>query len=342
MVKDDTQFPPSRPFRRPTRRDKPPPTRAPSLRVLAQSRDRLLEAIAAGSRPSDVVGALEADPGLLLELLRRANKDPSVAGTVGSARRAVDVLGADAVAGLAKSVPTVDPLRLVYEDARRMLAFRAHALTVLALARRIAAELGAEQEEDLAAAALLHDVGKLALTERLDPAEGSPEARRAAERKRCGTDHAELGGWLIRRWRLPERVAIAVEHHHTERLGLATIVRLADLVVHAREGHPVEPEQLITTAMVAGLPGSTLSLLLRDPPFAAGTVLRRPQPVDLSPRELEVLRGLNEGRVPKQIAVELGVAEATVRSHLRRIYQRLGAADRTQAVLIARDRGWVE
>ena len=320
----------------------PSAVRAPVLQALAQSRDRLVAALRSGARPSEVVVTVESDPGLMLEVLRRANADDAVAGTVGSARRAIDVLGADAVADLAESVATVDPLRLVYDDARRMLTFRAHALSVHALARRVGAELGVQQDEDLAAAALLHDVGKLALTERLSPAEGTPEARCVAERRRCGTDHAELGAWLLRRWRLPERVATAVEHHHGERLGLAAVVRLADLIVHARDGRPVEPEQLLTAATVCALPASTLALLLHDPPFAAGAVLRRPEPIDLSPRELEVLRGLSDGRVPKQIATDLGIAEATVRSHLRRIYQRLGAVDRTQAVLLARDRGWLE
>lgn len=324
------------------RRSTPPPTRAPSLRVLAQSRDRLLEIVDHGGRSRDVVAAVEADPGLLLEVLRRANVDAEAAGSIGSVGRALDVLGIDEIGRIARNVATVDPLRLVYEDARRMVAFRAHALAVEALARRIAAELGAEEDGELTAAALLHDVGKLALRDGLDAADGPPEARCAAERKATGADHAELGGWLIRRWRLTERIAIAVEHHHGQRLGLATIVRLADLVVHAREGRPVEPEELLTTATVAGLPATTLSLLLHDPPFSAGNVTRRPQPIDLSPRELEVLRGLSDGRVPKQVAVDLGLAEATVRSHLRRIYQRLGAADRTQAVLIARDRGWLD
>ena len=329
-------------MRRGTGRGTPGATRAPAPRVLAQSRDRLLDALDNGSRPSEVVEAVEADPALLLETLRKANAEVDAARTVASARRAIDVLGAETLAAVAREVATVDPLRFVSDETRAILAFRAHALTVRELARRIAAELGAEHDEDLAAAALLHDVGKLALIAPPDAAGGTPEVRCAAERRAAGTDHAELGGWLARRWRLPERVATAIEHHHGERLGLAAIVRLADLVAHARVGHPVEPEQLLTTASVAGLPGSTLALLLQEPPLAAGGVVRRPAPVDLSPRELEVLRGLSDGRVPKQIAAELGLAEATVRSHLRRIYQRLGAADRTQAVLIARDRGWLE
>ena len=80
MAVDETRFPPARPF--------PPPTRAPTVRVLAQSRDRLLDLIG-GGRPTQFVDAVEGDPGLLLEVLRRANAEPELAGTIGSARRAV-------------------------------------------------------------------------------------------------------------------------------------------------------------------------------------------------------------------------------------------------------------
>jgi putative nucleotidyltransferase with HDIG domain len=328
--------------RRTDRRGKPPPTRAPSLRVLAQSRDRLVEALGEGAGREATVAVIESDPALLAEVLRQANADEAVARTVGSAARAVDVLGAESLMRIASSVPTVDPLVVVSDDARWTVAFRAHALTVHALARRLASELGAEHDEDLAAATLLHDVGKLALAARLEAAEGPPEARCAAERARGGADHAEIGAWVVRRWRLPERIALAIEHHHGDSLGLGAIVRLADLLAHAREGRPVEPEHVLNVAMAAGLPGSTLGLLLHEPPGAIGTIRRRPVPIDLSPRELDVLRGLSIGRVPKQIAADLGLAEATVRSHLRRIYQRLGVVDRTQAVLTARDRGWLE
>jgi DNA-binding CsgD family transcriptional regulator len=39
--------------------------------------------------------------------------------------------------------------------------------------------------------------------------------------------------------------------------------------------------------------------------------------------------------------VSLGLSASTVRSHLHRIYTRIGVADRTQAVLLARDCGWI-
>ncbi len=56
----------------------------------------------------------------------------------------------------------------------------------------------------------------------------------------------------------------------------------------------------------------------------------------LSPRELDVLRALCEGRTNKEIARELGLSEPTVKLHVKTLYRRLGASNRTQAAMIAR------
>jgi DNA-binding NarL/FixJ family response regulator len=61
----------------------------------------------------------------------------------------------------------------------------------------------------------------------------------------------------------------------------------------------------------------------------------------LSAREVQVLQGLAQGKVYKQIAAELGLSTSTVRTHLHNVYGKLGAMDRAQAVLTATERGWI-
>ena len=53
----------------------------------------------------------------------------------------------------------------------------------------------------------------------------------------------------------------------------------------------------------------------------------------LSERELEVARELRAGNSNKVIAYNLGVAESTVKVHVRHIMQKLNVTNRTQAVL---------
>ncbi|GEL47639.1 DNA-binding response regulator [Cellulomonas hominis] len=61
----------------------------------------------------------------------------------------------------------------------------------------------------------------------------------------------------------------------------------------------------------------------------------------LTPRELEVLRCVGEGRSNREIAEQLYVSEATVKTHLARILPKLGARDRVQAVVLAYETGLV-
>jgi PAS domain S-box-containing protein len=59
-------------------------------------------------------------------------------------------------------------------------------------------------------------------------------------------------------------------------------------------------------------------------------------PPHLTPRQVEVLRLLEQGRSTKQIAAELHLSPETVRNHIRRLFQALGVNSRLEAVAAAR------
>ena len=203
--------------------------------------------------------------------------------------------------------------------------------------------------DELAAAALLHDVGQLVLI-RLYPAYEdiladrtmTPEARAQTERREFGMDHTIVGGVLARRWGLPTVIAGAIERHHSESAdGLAAAVRLSDLVAHHAAGDTVSAEAMLGAAEACGLNEARLHQLVYEFPHARVPRQRRGEPCPLSRREVDALRGLAEGKVYKEIAEEMGLSASTVRTHLHNVYRKIGAADRAQAVLVARERGWV-
>jgi DNA-binding NarL/FixJ family response regulator len=66
---------------------------------------------------------------------------------------------------------------------------------------------------------------------------------------------------------------------------------------------------------------------------------RRPLGENLSGREIEVLRLVAKGLSNREVASELWISEATVKSHLIRIFGKLGVDDRTAAVTAAFERG---
>ena len=56
---------------------------------------------------------------------------------------------------------------------------------------------------------------------------------------------------------------------------------------------------------------------------------------ELTPQQFRVLQMVSTGQLNKQIAYELGVSEATIKTHMTAILRKLGVNNRTQAVLIA-------
>ena len=62
-----------------------------------------------------------------------------------------------------------------------------------------------------------------------------------------------------------------------------------------------------------------------------------PMAEGLSPRELQVLEGLCAGKSNKEIARDLGVMEPTVKLHVKTLCRKLGARNRTQAAIAAKD-----
>ncbi len=56
---------------------------------------------------------------------------------------------------------------------------------------------------------------------------------------------------------------------------------------------------------------------------------------ELTPQQFRVLQMLGSGKLNKQIGYELGVSEATIKAHMSAILRKLGASNRTQAVLMA-------
>ena len=325
--------------------------------ALTASRDRLLwassaEGAAAEGAIPELVRVVESDVALGLAVFRLVNRAPNRE-AVASIAEAVPVAGPARLQAVAQRIAVADPLG--QEPGEQALEhFRLHCLAVQSAMDRLAPAVGHVDRDEMLTAALLHDIGKLALNavdapgtdepglSALVPSADSPEARIAAERSRFGTDHAELGGELALHMGFPDRLVTAIADHHSAREGSAGLVRLADMLALYAQGRVVDINRLVAVSAGAGLGRKALGHLMYELPQPAPATTRRSlQPCPLSDREIEVLEHLAEGQVYKQIGAQLGLSPSTVRSHLHRIYHRLGAVDRAQAVLLARERGWL-
>jgi putative nucleotidyltransferase with HDIG domain len=318
--------------------------------VLVESRERVINA-ATGDQPrvSELVEAVESDVSLTISVLRFANRSGLVAGGVAGIPDAVEVLKPSGVLAIAGTAPSFDFFEPNGGWELKPERFRVHALATQRAADQIGRIVGWVERDELAVAALLHDVGRLVIS-RLHPGykvyfdsiTRTPEQRLRDERDQLGIDHTLVGGVLARRWNLPSRIAVAIERHHADDAdGLAALVATADMIAHYSQGEAVSPERLHAAAGACGLGREQVRDLLYELPLPRQDASRISEPCPLSARELDVLRHLSEGMVYKQIASEMHLSVSTIRTHLHNVYGKIGAVDRAQAVLLARDRGWI-
>lgn len=97
--------------------------------------------------------------------------------------------------------------------------------------------------------------------------------------------------------------------------------------------HPVPAAESADAAEPAAV------AVAEHPVFEQAPAVREIAP--LTKRELEVLSGMSYGRSNAQIGAELFLSEDTVKTHARRLFRKLGAKDRAQAVAIGLRRGLI-
>jgi putative nucleotidyltransferase with HDIG domain len=319
-----------------------------ALPALAESRRRLLSATnGAASSGDELANAIESDAALAIQIMRAANNGGGPHGRTRGVREAVDVLTVERIRRIAEQVDTYDPFERPNSLSERHERFRRHAVATRYAADRIAELARLTDRDELAVAALLHDVGRLVLAELHSAFSDTgdritPDERIRRERRELGIDHALVGAVLVRRWALSPNVAAAIERHHSPKAsGHAAAIRLADLIVHYASGDPVTPDSIVEAAGQLGMERDAVVPLLYEFPHAGAVIKRNTDPCPLSDREIDALRGLAEGKVYKQIAQELSLSVSTIRTHLHNVYRKIGAVDRAQAVLIAHEHGWI-
>lgn len=103
-------------------------------------------------------------------------------------------------------------------------------------------------------------------------------------------------------------------------------------------GEMIEAVRVVASGESLVFPAMTRDLIERFAPKAD-----RPSPgaINLTEREAEVLQLLARGRSNQEIADEIFVGTETVKTHVRSVLLKLGARNRTQAVIIAYESGFV-
>jgi DNA-binding NarL/FixJ family response regulator len=120
-------------------------------------------------------------------------------------------------------------------------------------------------------------------------------------------------------------------------LGLSRVGLRADGRIPAS----APPRELSSIGAPAPSWGGAAPLAGSQPTTVRSTV-RELAPVTLSMREMQVLTGMSQGKSNAQIGRELYLSEDTIKTHARRLFRKLGAKDRAEAVATGFRRGMMQ
>ena len=166
----------------------------------------------------NVAELIEVDQSLTSQILRLANSAfYGAQGSVAQVTQALVMLGAAVTRSLVLSTSVLDIRKVA------LRGFWEHSIGCAVAAGAISKVTGRGNPEEVTAAGLLHDLGKVALYKELPDAviyianRAEAENRRFidVERELLGVDHGEIAGWLVEKWSFPTRLAEPIMYHHT-------------------------------------------------------------------------------------------------------------------------------
>src|SRR5688500_276882 len=130
-----------------------------SLPALAEARERLVAlAESPSSSPNQIADIVESDAAIAIAIMQAANNGNGPRGRTGGVPAAIDSLSPTRVVAIAARMETYDLLGPAGSGSERFERFRRHALSVRSAADRIASEARLADRDEIAVAALVHDV----------------------------------------------------------------------------------------------------------------------------------------------------------------------------------------
>ena len=139
-----------------------------------------------------------------------------------------------------------------------------------------------------------------------------------------------LGGALIALLKLVEYRYLVLEHSLEIYGG---IVALVFAVVGIWLGQKLTRERIVTREVAVRVEVPRREPFVRDQ--------AKVESLGITPRELEILEAMAAGLSNKEIAERLFVSEITVKTHAARVFSKLSARRRTQAVQLAKEAGLI-
>lgn len=192
------------------------------------------------SSVQEMAKIVSSDQVLSARILRLANSPSYGFYRVSTISNAMILLGVNVVKSLALSSSIFEIME------KNSVTLWEHSLGVGVAANLIARKLALPECEEIATAALLHDIGKVIISLKCSEAEIAIRRTireqdiymREAEQQVLDTDHAEVGAWLAKSWFLPDKLSEPIAYHHDVVLSenhriKTSVVHIADIIIKA-------------------------------------------------------------------------------------------------------------
>ena len=193
---------------------------------------------------NDISKIIRNDPSLTTRLLKLVNSPfygfPSQVSTVA---RAVAIIGMQELRDLVLATSVTRMFSGIPSDLVNMTQFWRQSIYCGLVARAIASRCNNKNRERLFVAGMLHKIGALVIykkipelsREAISRVQFNGEVLYKAENDVIGFNYADVGGELIRQWRLPKNIETSIEHHlfpanSNDKSSETAIVHLANLI----------------------------------------------------------------------------------------------------------------
>ena len=202
------------------------------------------------------------DPGLTARLLRIVNSAffgfPQQVETIS---HAIGIVGREQLNDLVISTIVIDQFKSIPPSSINMESFWKHSIACGLSARTLALLQGEANPDRFFVAGLLHDIGRLVICIKLPfkvleislRSKSKGETLHKAELGSLGFDHADVGGFLMKTWKLPKALIESVEFHHSPAEATqfsleASMIHVADVIANTLDlGFQGEEQDVIPT-----------------------------------------------------------------------------------------------
>ena len=219
----------------------------PTLPLIALEVNKMLQDY--DTSISKLAQTIEKDQAMVPRILKLVNSAFfGFRSKIGSISHAVILLGFNTVRNAVVSISIIDTFSKNKEalEGFDIAEFWKHSLAVGVISRHLAEKIRLQPPEDFFTGGLLHDIGKIILFQYFQDlfkkvwisAKENNLSFYDAEKKEIPITHARIGGYLAKRWQLPESLADVIQYHHAfsknaNNLNLVMTVHVADIIANS-------------------------------------------------------------------------------------------------------------